>query len=439
VRPGATPARRAALEAHRSTRTGELLDRAAEAAFRGLEPRDRAWAHELTYGAIRWRGRLDHALAGFVRGPLGALEPDVLDVLRLGAYQILEMGGVPGYASVAQSRELVRDAGAPRAASLVAGVLHALDRGRATIRYPDEGTDPAGFLASAGSHPRWLIERWIRRWGTEAAGALVRANNVVPGVWIRPIGIDVPAAAARLESVGVLTEPSEICSRSLRLVAPFSVTEVLRTVAAVVQDPAAALVVDYAAAPPGGTVLDLCAAPGGKAAGLSDRAGSVLACDISPRRIRRVVENVTRLDLTPRVATVVADARQQPVRERSMDMVVLDAPCTGTGTFRRHPDARWRLAPDDLASLAALQRELLDSAARAVRVGGWLVYSTCSVEEEENEVQVQRFLNEHAGWTLDPAPGSVGPDVLDPSGCLAVLPHRHGVDGSFAARMRRVA
>jgi 16S rRNA (cytosine967-C5)-methyltransferase len=439
VRSGATPPRRAALDAVRATRRGELLDRAADSAFRGLDPRDRAWAQELAYGTIRWRGRLDHALAGFVRGSLDALQPDVLDVLRLGAYQLLEMGGVPAYAAVAQSRELVRDAGAPRAASLVAGVLHALDRGRDEVRFPDERVDPVGYLANAGSHPRWLVERWIRRWGAEAAGALVDANNRVPDVWIRPVGMEASTTAARLRDAGIRTEASAISGAALRLVPPFSVAEVLGLVRAVVQDPAAALVVDYAAAPAGGSVLDLCAAPGGKSAGLSERAGSVLACDVSARRIRRVVENVGRLDLAARIAIVVADARRQPVREGSMEMVLLDAPCTGTGTFRRHPDARWRISPEDVGSLTALQRELLDAAARAVRVGGWLVYSTCSVEEEENEVQVQRFLDDHPGWTLDPDLRSVGPDVLDARGFLVVLPHIHGVDGAFAARLRRVA
>lgn len=432
-----TAARRAALEAMRRVRRGELADRALEAAFAGLAPRDRAWGQELVYGTLRLRGRLDHLLDALVRGGLATLEPDVLDVLRLGAYQLREMGSVPPYAAISQSQELARAAGAARAAGLVGGVLHALQRRGASIRFPDPETDPIGHLATWGSHPEWLVRRWAERWGMDAARALVEANNRRPELYLRPIGISAADAAARLAAAGILVEPVPFSASSLRVLPPATAAEALALVPAVVQDPAAALVVDYAAVPAGARVVDLCAAPGGKALGLAERAGHVAAADLSYRRLARLRENAARLGEAPRLAPLVADGRAAPFRPGAADVVLLDAPCTGTGTFRRHPDGRWRLRPDDLAALAALQSELLASAAALVRPGGWLVYATCSLEEEENEVQVQRFLDTHPNWTPDPPAGAVASTLLDTRGWLRVLPHVHGVDGAFAARLRR--
>ena len=203
-----------------------------------------------------------------------------------------------------------------------------------------------------------------------------------------------------------------------------------------VQDPAATLVTQYAAFPVGARVADLCAAPGGKAIELSRTALYVVACDVSLARLGRLRETIERLE-TRNVHPLVSDARAAAIAP--LDAVLVDAPCTGTGTFRRHPDARWRLAPNDIAVLAATQRSILHAAASTVAPGGLLVYSTCSLETEENDAQVETFLAGHPDFSLEPPPeGSVPATVLD-AGRLRVLPHRHGTDGAFAARMRRSA
>ncbi|CAN5642634.1 16S rRNA (cytosine(967)-C(5))-methyltransferase RsmB [soil metagenome] len=431
----ATLPRRAALDVLRRVRAGELADRALDAAAGGLSPRDRAWVQELVYGTLRLRGRIDHLLGALVRGGIDALEPDVLEVLRLGAYQLLEMGSVPHYAAISQSQELVRAAGVGRAAGLVGGVLHALHRRHAEIAFPDPERDPLGYLSSWGSHPVWLVERWIRRWGADEAAALVEANNRRPELYIRPLGIGVEDAAARLAEAGIGAETVAFSPDSLQISPPAEVRQVLAAVPAVVQDPAATLVVRYAAVPPGATVLDLCAAPGGKALALAESAGYVVAADVAPTRLARVRENAARVELEGGVAPVAADARRPPFRPA--EVVLLDAPCTGTGTIRRHPDGRWRLHPGDLDALTRLQRELLDAAAPLVQPGGWLVYSTCALEPEENELQVESFLERHPEFTPDPAAGAVDPALLDARGQLLVLPQRTGADGSFAARLRR--
>jgi 16S rRNA (cytosine967-C5)-methyltransferase len=432
-----TEPRRVALEVMQRVRTGDLADRALDAVAGRLEPRDRAWTQELVYGTLRLRGRIDHLLGALLRDGVQSVDPDVLDVLRLGAYQLLEMGSVPPYAAVSQSVELARMAGFGRVSGVVNGVLQNLQRRGEAIRFPDFRPDPAGHLSTWGSHPRWLVERWIARWGADDARALVEADNLRPELYLRPLGVSVDDARARLGEAEVATEPVEFSPDSLRVLPPATAAEALAAVPAVVQDPAAALVVRYAQVPEGGTVLDLAAAPGGKALGMAERAAHVAAADLSHRRLRRVVENAARVGWGGRVGAVVADGRHPPFR--AADAVLLDAPCTGTGTFRRHPDGRWRVGTEDLAALAALQAELLEAAAPLVRPGGLLVYSTCSLEREENEERVDEFLARHPEFEPAPPDGAVPAQVLDAAGRLCVLPQRQGVDGAFAARLRRRA
>ena len=416
-------------------RTGDLADRAFERAASALTQRERPWTQELVYGTLRLRGRLDHVLDSLVKQGTHRLDADVLEVLRLGAYQLLEMGSVPAYAAISQSVEIARAAGAGRAAGLVSGVLHALAREPHAANFPQFEQDPVAFLSTWGSHPRWLLERWIGRWGPEATRRLVELNNQRPDLFLHPVGPDAAKARERLHAAGIGTEPVAGHDRALRLLRAASAAQALETVAAIVQDPAAQLVVDYAAPESGMQVLDLCAAPGGKAIALADRGAQVTAADVSARRLQRVHDNVRRLGWEDRVRTVVADARQPPVSDA--DLVLVDAPCTGTGTLRRHPDARWRISPPDLVSLGQLQQEILAAAALRVRPGGWLVYSTCSLEPEENEVQIERFLAAHPEFGADPAPGAVPDSVLSGHGWLEIFPQRTGSDGAFAARLRR--
>ncbi|HSU16701.1 16S rRNA (cytosine(967)-C(5))-methyltransferase RsmB [Longimicrobium sp.] len=430
-----TASRRAALEVLQRVRGGDLADRAFDHLAQRLDSRDRGWAQELVYGTFRLRGRIDHMLGALLRDGLASLDPDVLDVLRLGAYQLLEMDSVPAYAAVSQSVDLARIAGAPRAAGLVNGVLQNLQRRRETLRFPDFDRDPAAYLETWGSHPRWLVERWIARWGADDARALVEADDRRPELYIRPLGISADEARARLGEAEIASEPVAFSPDSVKILPPAGALEALAAVPAVVQDPAAALVVRYAAVPEGATVIDLAAAPGGKALGMAERAAHVAAADLSPRRIARVAENAARIGWGGRIGPVVADSRHPPFR--AAGAVLLDAPCTGTGTFRRHPDGRWRVTPDDLAALAALQTELLEAAAALVKPGGVLVYSTCSLEREENEERVEAFLADHPDFEPRPEPGTVPAELVDAAGRLCVLPQRQGVDGAFAARLGR--
>jgi 16S rRNA (cytosine967-C5)-methyltransferase len=435
---GVTAARIAAAEICRELREGHLLDSSFDRRTSRLEPRDRRWTRELVYGMLRRRAQLDAWLDERIRGGAARLDPDLVDLLRLGAEQLLFMNSVPAYAAIGQTVELGKRRCGIGASKLLNAVLRRLDRERDALATPARETT-AESLALEFSHPAWLVMRWLARWGEAATRELLAANNAEAPLIARPVRTTAAQLAAMLESAGIRVSPAPLARDSLVLDGTVTSLEdigAFRQGVFHLQDPASTLVTQFAAMPAGGTIADVCAAPGGKSVELARSAGLVLASDVAAGRLQRVRENVRRLQVSNMVVYV-ADARLPALP--LMDGVLVDAPCTGTGTFRRHPDARWRLRISDLAVMQAAQREILNSAATLVRPGGVLVYSTCSLEPEENEDQVKAFLATHDGWVREAPPaGSVPESVLD-DGYLRVLPQQHGTDGAFAARLRRAA
>jgi 16S rRNA (cytosine967-C5)-methyltransferase len=431
-----TDARLAAAEILTDLRGGDLLDSSFERRTSRLDPRDRRWTRELVYGLLRRRSWFDALLAERVSGGLARLDYDVIDLLRLGAYQLLAMGSVPPYAAIGQTVETVKRRHGIGASKLANAVLRRLDREREAlvVPVPDDLTDA---LALEFSHPRWIIDRWLARWGEAETRALLTANNGEAPLVARPYHLVREQLEAMLETAGVETAEAPLVPDSIVMVSGVgALTELgaFKQGLFHLQDPASTLVTRYACVPTGASVADLCAAPGGKALELARTAGVVFASDSSRNRLARVTENVRRLEVT-NIIPFVADATAPALQ--NMDVVLVDVPCTGTGTFRRHPDARWRLKASDFAVMPAIQRSILSSAAGCVRPGGLLVYSTCSLELEENDEQVDRFLSEHPGWKLEPPPDGVVPSTVLDAGRLRVLPQRHRTDGAFAARLRR--
>jgi 16S rRNA (cytosine967-C5)-methyltransferase len=435
-RAAVTDARAAAADICLDLRDGDLLDSSFDRRTAQLDPRDRRWTRELVYGMLRRRSWIDAILAARVSGGPSRLDADVADLLRAGTYQLLAMGSVPAYAAIAQTVELVKRRHGIGASKLANAVLRRIDRERdaLAIAVPADLTDA---LALEYSHPRWIVARWLARFGESDTRALLVANNGEAPLVARPYHVVREQLEAMLEAAGVETADAPLISDSIVLTGGVSsLTELgaFKQGLFHLQDPASTLVTRYACVATGSTVADLCAAPGGKALELARVAGTVFAGDLSRGRLQRVRENVRRLDVA-NVIPFVGDATHPSLQ--NMDAVLVDVPCTGTGTFRRHPDARWRLKASDLAVLPATQRAIIRAAATVVRPGGLLIFSTCSLELEENDEQVQRFLAEHPGWVVEPPPEGVVPeDTLD-NGCLRVLPQRHGTDGAFAARFRR--
>src|SRR4029078_9418424 len=343
-------------------RTGEMLDSSFERRAGKLDARDRRWLRELVYGMLRQRGAIDAILDERVRGGLSRVNADLVDLMRLGVYQLLHMGSVPAYAAIAQTVELSKARHGIGASKLMNAVLRRIDRERNELTVPVPAEKLEAF-AVRYSHPRWIVGRWLERYGEEGTSVLLMKNNGEAPLVIRPYGIVREQLEAMLEGSGSDVNDAPLVRDSIHLTGVISLTELgaYRQGLFFVQDPGSTLVTQYAAIAADTVVADLCAAPGGKSLELSRTARMVLASDRSLLRLARVKENVDRLEVK-NVFIAVGDARFPIVRE--VDAVLIDVPCTGTGTFRRHPDARWRLKVSDLAVMGSLQASILKAAAK---------------------------------------------------------------------------
>ncbi|MGE4651424.1 MAG: 16S rRNA (cytosine(967)-C(5))-methyltransferase RsmB [Myxococcota bacterium] len=413
-----------------------------------LSAPDRAFATELVYGTLRWRGRIDYYLARCLNGKLEDLEPLVASALRLGGYQLLCAERVPPTAAVDESVRCVRAAGAERATGLVNAVLRRLAREHTKITPPSLEEDPLGHLVHALSLPAWIAQRWIELFGPEQASLLAAASNAPPPLVARAN----PLHASREQLLAELLErfpdaqPCTFASYGIQLGrrGNAALDRAFLEGRFSVQDEGSQLVVDLLDPQPGESVLDTCAAPGGKATALAERVGAegrVLALDRNPRRLELVVRAARRLGL-PQLACRERDASaslESLDDNQGFQRVLVDAPCSGLGTLRRNPDARWRLRGEEPAQLAETQGALLRSAALALRPGGALVYSTCTLLPEENEQVVEEFLATHQDFARVPRsklPENILP-LCDPAGDLRCLPHLHDTDGFYAARLEK--
>lgn len=405
----------------------------AVASRHNLTRRDRRFVQELTYGVTRLRKRLDYVIDRYcVRR---SADCRLRNVLRMGTYQILSMD-VPDYAAVDESVRLLGGQD-QRLAAFVNAVLRRIAAEGRTLNFPDPGKDPVQFLATYYSHPEWLVSRWIRHFGYDETERLCQLDNEVPSLALRVNRRRASAeeVARLLRQEGIASTPGQYLEYVLRVDGSMPLTEVRAFTDGLIQiqDESAALVGELVNPQPGEIVLDLCASPGGKTthiAELMGDSGLVVAVDVSVTRLKPLLENLERLRLDS-VIPVVSDSRY--FRTRRADLVLLDVPCSGTGTLRRRPDLRWRRLESDLSVLRALQMALLANAANILKSGGRLVYSTCSIEPEENEEVVAEFLGSHPEFSLESIPRWVPRELVREGFYLATLPHLHGIDGMFAS------
>ncbi len=422
--------------------TGAFANLLLDSRLRGarLSAADRGLATELTYGVLRWRGKLDWILAQVVDRPLARLHPVVLAVLRLGIYQVCCLDRVPAFAAVDQTVSLARRAGAARSAGYVNAVLRAA--ARRSFPEPDEAADPLGYWSTVGSHPAWLAERWLA-WPGRAEGArLMAANNRTPPLTIvaNPARVTAERAAELLRRHGVRAEPGALAPSAFRLRDVGNPADLPGFADGlwIPMDEGGTLPVRALAPEPGQRVLDACAGGGGKTALLAAAvapAGEVVALDKSPRALQRLRAAAERLGLSG-VRALLADARTA-ASHGSFPRVLLDAPCTGLGTVRRRPEIKWRRRAADLPAAQRLQRELLAATAEAVAPGGVLVYSTCSLEPEETDDVITAFLAARSDFALDDLGAAWTALGAANGGILRAWPHRHDTDGFFVARLRR--
>jgi len=411
----------------------------------GTEARTRRQARELVAGVTRQRRWLDFILAKAYNGDYESMEHRLRQILRLGLYELL-FQATPTHAAVDEYVELAKHELRPGAGNLVNGVLRAIDRQRDRLPRPDTG-DEAEDLAIRHSHPTWMVRRWLGRFGAEEAAELLRTNNQRPtyGVRINFLRTTRAEVEAWLDEHDVVHVRSSYLDDHLRLKRLQTLVGegLLDDGHVAVQDESAGLVVTLLDPQPGESLIDGCAAPGGKtmhAAARMKGTGTIQAIDTHEQRLSRVETAAETYGVRPMVQTEAADLRR--VAERSdppqADRVLLDVPCTGLGVLAKRAGLRWRCEPSDLNEMTALQDDLLDAAATLVRPGGLLVYSTCSIAPEENEHRIDDFLARHIEFTVESASGHVPDEVVSEAGFLATLPHQHRTDGAFAARLRRV-
>ncbi|MGI8673180.1 MAG: RsmB/NOP family class I SAM-dependent RNA methyltransferase [Luteitalea sp.] len=447
------PARQAACEVLRTVESGRYDLATALAAVRDTLPdaRDRALLTDLATGVQRWRLTLDFFIHALTGRHVADLDPEVLASLRLGLYQLQHASRLPASAIVNDSVEIVKRGRTRSAAGMVNAVLRRMVRDGAPAlpeppRVPGDDErwreQALAYLAVTHSHPRWLVERWLDRFGYEAAEAWVRYDNQPADVTIWPV----PGTTAAQRAVVETAEgtPTRFVPGGRVLARGRDAVPLLNSGEAYAQDEASAAVGVAAATVAAGLVVDACASPGGKSLAMLPRlppGSRLVANDLRARRMALLAATMARLPGS-RPALLRSDAEHLPFAG-TVDTLLIDAPCSGLGTLRREPDLRWRRTPADLGRFAALQRSLIGEAVRALAPGGTLIYATCSGEPEENEQMIDDLVRATPLWTLvdlrqAALPASMAPLVCAP-GWLRSWPHAHGLDAFFAAVLRRRA
>ncbi len=407
-----------------------------------LSPQDRALACDLVYGILRWQKWLDWVLQKTYHGNWVKVPKKVRFALEIGLYQILFLDRVPDHAAVNESVEIAVEAMGTVWGRVVNAMLREILRRPELLVPPDMEADPIKAIAVKWSHPEWLVKKWIDLWGVERTLSLCRANNERPSINIRInrmktdratlhetlLGLDVQAKSSQLlDDFLILEKGGTLLQSDLFREGFVSVQDVSAGLVAVLMDPR-----------PGDRIVDLAAAPGGKSMYMAELTGDraiIMAVDNHHQRIKKVRENQKRLGLR-HIHPVVADGRD--MGSRQVDKVLVDVPCSGLGVIRRRGELRWRRQPDDIIKIVEHQKALLKAGAGLVKPDGVLVYSTCTILPEENENVLEDFLDQHPHFTVDDARRFVPPRIVNKQGFIQTWPDRHGIDGSFAVRLKRM-
>ncbi|OQY30080.1 MAG: 16S rRNA (cytosine(967)-C(5))-methyltransferase [Candidatus Cloacimonetes bacterium 4572_55] len=441
--------RRELIEAviHRLTaieNKNKFVDTALENLFanRSFLPQEKAIITELTHGALRWQGKIDWVLSVFLKEKAERLPPIIRRILRVAVYQILENDRTIAAIVVNDSVSLAKKYGHSGLGSLTNAVLRrVVNQADDESIFPDLKSEPARHISAVYSHPLWLVQRWLGFFPENEVIEICQANNRRPEICLRvnQTKIDVHGLQNKLRIEGIETHIETHIDNFLRVIgsAAFQTLPSYRQGWFQPQDISAGLVVRLASPQAGSRILDMCAAPGGKTtyfAELVHNQALVVAADVGFYKLRRLKQNAQRLGLTC-IHPLQADGRKFCTKGK-FDLVLLDAPCSGSGTLSRRSDARLRKKPEDFEQLIHLQKKLILSAAELTEPGGVLVYSTCSIDPEENEALIRWFLDQDSRFEVENAVGFI-PEKFVHDGFLRTLPHRHRADGAFAARLRR--
>ncbi|HUC30197.1 MAG TPA: 16S rRNA (cytosine(967)-C(5))-methyltransferase RsmB [Candidatus Acidoferrum sp.] len=444
-----SPARTAAFDIllrveRRSSYASELLN---SSKYERLSPPDRALATELVMGVLRWRSRLDDEIVTASAQPLQKLDLEVLIALRMAVYQFRWLDRIPQHAALHESVQLVKRARKSSAAGFVNAVLRKLSSAPRSRELEEAAS--VQVVAQQFAHPLWMVERWAAEYGLDAARKICVYNQSVPRTAVR---LRTPSAEAELEKSGISLRPGALLHSARQGSGDIATIPACSTSQVVIQDEGSQLVASLVGSrlPLGTRILDCCAAPGGKTLAIADHnpTASITAVELHPHRVRLLQKLLRAAQAPAEINVILSDIRDLPASS-GFDRVLADVPCSGTGTLARNPEIKWRLQPDDLASLQARQIEILRSALAQARPGGRVLYSTCSLEREENEFVVERVLAENPSFRMldcrtelsrlkdegeltwpDPANLTRGP-------YLRTIPGIHQSDGFFAAILER--
>jgi 16S rRNA (cytosine967-C5)-methyltransferase len=430
----------------RVERTDSYLDKLIDYEIKTeqLNDYDKSLLNEICHGVIRWMRRLDWFLNGFYRGQWEKCMPEIKNTLRVALYQILFLNKIPDYAAVNEATEFVKRISTQKHADVVNGLLRTIIRTKDELIYPTREIDEIKYLGIMQSHPNWMVKRWIQRFGFDDAEKLAEANNKRPILTARinTLKIKKEEFLQRLTEKNIVYRFCKYAENfiTLRLMSKLYLDEDFKNGYYAVQDESAGLVSKLLDPKETDLILDMCAAPGGKSAHISqllNNKGKVIAVDKYDAKIKMLRENSERLGVTNTefIQDDASDFTSKAITDNLFDKILLDAPCSGLGVLSKKPDIRWKREIDDILSLSKIQRGLLENASKYLKPGGVIVYSTCTTEPEENIDVVKDFLASHPEFSVDDASKYLSKDLVNDEGYIETFPHRHGVDGSFAARL----
>ena len=417
---------------------------------RYLSGRDRALFTAMVYGVLRWRRRLDHVITHFSNTPIQKIEPGVLNILRLGLFQIIYLDRIPNSAAVNTSVEITKQIGASRAAGFVNALLRKSAANYSSVHFPAFEPDPVAFLSAGQSLPGWLAQRWLKRFDKETIMILCDTINSIPPITIRTntlkttreqLILSLQNQVERIESTTVAPDGIKLINPKRRI----PELPAFKNGWFQVQDEAAQLVALLLNPQPGESVLDACAGLGGKTAHIAQlmqNKGSVTAIDRDEKKLQQLDSEMQRLNI-PIVHTHCRDLDSALDKNQFdvFDRILLDAPCSGLGVLRRNPDIKWNSTEKSLKRHANIQNRFLETLAPIVKPDGVLVYSVCSIEPEENEAVIHSFLKNNPEFVIDKSPGQVPETILsliEPKTGFKTLPILNDLDGFFLARLKRI-
>ena len=408
---------------------------------------DRSFITELVYGTLKWQLKIDWIIGQFSNIKVKKISPWILNILRLGVYQIVFTDKIPESAACDESVKLAKKYGHSASSGFVNGVLRNIARKADTIKYPNALADPLMYLSIQYSHPEWMVGAWLKRYGFDFTEDLLKANNEVPELCVRAntTRISAEKLVKKLTEAGLEVEKGKYSNEAIIIKSHVSLSKLqeFKNGLFQVQDESSMLVGHILDPRPGETVLDVCSAPGGKAthiAQLMNDKGRVIARDVHLHKIRLIKDAVGRLGLTAVEAELFDALQFDGNMEGKADRVLVDAPCSGLGIIRRKPDIKWARNISDKKEITGLQKKILSNASRYVKDGGILVYSTCTLEPEENENIIRGFLEENREFNTEDIksfiPSGLKVEAAE-KGYIQLYPNIHGVDGFFIAKLRK--